>query len=204
MTELKLKDDRKEKSNRAPLSPKLRYNVLRRDGFTCQYCGRTGQERELEIDHLVPVSKGGTNDIGNLQTACKECNRGKLTDEIISQYTDIKIVEKVVYNKPIIDKGMIGLPTDAILEFVEDKAQRIASQKPQTHNDIQNMMNELLYPKAEEHVKKPPTKEYIGFCKERMRTQGEEIKKWSIDKSFPALVLVCNDVIKCSKLSIDA
>lgn len=204
MGELKLRDDRKAKLIRAPLSPRLRFKVLQRDGFTCQYCGRTGQERELEIDHIVPVSKGGTNDIGNLQTACKECNRGKLTDEIISQYTEVKVVEKVVYNKPNNDKGVVGLPSDVILEPIEDKAKRIARQNFGDLNNIKNIMSELLYPEHQDSMKNPPTKKYIEFCKERMRMQGEEIVTWSNDKSFPFLVLVCNDIIECSKLSIDA
>lgn len=91
---LKLIDDRKKQSNRPPLSPKLRYNVLRRDGFTCQYCGRTAQDGLLEIDHIVPIKMGGTNDIDNLQTACKECNRGKYVDEIVSQYVKVDEVKK--------------------------------------------------------------------------------------------------------------
>lgn len=40
-------------------------------------CGATNKETTLEIDHIIPVAKGGTNDISNLQTLCKECNRAK-------------------------------------------------------------------------------------------------------------------------------
>jgi 5-methylcytosine-specific restriction endonuclease McrA len=59
---------------------KLRFLVLERDNFTCQYCGRTpSKDRSviLEIDHIIPKSKGGTDDIDNLITSCKECNLGK-------------------------------------------------------------------------------------------------------------------------------
>lgn len=53
----------------------IRFQVFKRDKFTCQYCGRSGVE--LEVDHINPVANGGTNDIDNLITACKDCNRGK-------------------------------------------------------------------------------------------------------------------------------
>lgn len=43
----------------------------------CQYCGKTPPDVSLEIDHIKPVSKNGTNDINNLITACFDCNRGK-------------------------------------------------------------------------------------------------------------------------------
>jgi len=57
----------------------LRFKVLRRDGFTCQYCGRKAPEVELHVDHRVPWSKVKTHDIDNLVAACRECNLGKGT-----------------------------------------------------------------------------------------------------------------------------
>lgn len=53
----------------------LRDFVFRRDDYTCQYCGQRGGK--LECDHVVPVSRGGANDVANLATACKACNRSK-------------------------------------------------------------------------------------------------------------------------------
>lgn len=70
---------------RKPISPKVRFEVFKRDRFTCRYCGRTTPQVILEIDHIVPVAEGGTNEVENLVTACYECNRGKGTvplDEI--------------------------------------------------------------------------------------------------------------------------
>ena len=51
--------------------------VFKRDKYTCQYCGVSGSEIDLECDHIYPVSKGGTNDITNLTTSCRTCNRKK-------------------------------------------------------------------------------------------------------------------------------
>lgn len=64
---------------RRPMSPKLRLDVLTRDGFCCKLCGRSAKEHgvALEVDHIVPVAQGGENEINNLQTLCEDCNRGK-------------------------------------------------------------------------------------------------------------------------------
>src|SRR3990167_7311576 len=55
----------------------LRFKILLRDNFICQYCGRKAPEVKLEIDHKIPLSKKGTNTPDNLVVACFECNRGK-------------------------------------------------------------------------------------------------------------------------------
>ena len=67
----------KIKQGRSPLPPKLRTAVFKRDKFVCQYCGACGPDVELEVDHIIPVSRGGTDDMKNLKTACFNCNRGK-------------------------------------------------------------------------------------------------------------------------------
>lgn len=72
-----LKREDTEKHNRIPISNKLKHDIWRRDNFTCQYCGRTINKVDLEIDHILPVSKGGTNAPSNLQTLCFDCNRRK-------------------------------------------------------------------------------------------------------------------------------
>lgn len=59
------------------VGPKLRFDVFRRDAFTCQYCGRTPPTVILEIDHFLAVADGGKDEIDNLVTSCWDCNRGK-------------------------------------------------------------------------------------------------------------------------------
>ena len=59
-----------------PVGESLRYEILTRDRV-CQLCGATKEQERLEVDHIVPRSKGGTNDPGNLQVLCAPCNRGK-------------------------------------------------------------------------------------------------------------------------------
>lgn len=59
---------------RKTLSPKLRFQVLERDGFKCVYCGA---KELLEIDHIVPLVQGGSSLVENLQALCHQCNVGK-------------------------------------------------------------------------------------------------------------------------------
>ncbi|MGL4265185.1 MAG: HNH endonuclease [Afipia sp.] len=62
---------------RKSLSKKLRFEVFKRDGFVCQYCGAHPPAVILHVDHIHPVAEGGSNDIDNLITACEPCNLGK-------------------------------------------------------------------------------------------------------------------------------
>ena len=62
---------------RTAVSKKVRFEIFKRDDFTCAYCGSKPPKTVLEVDHILPVSKGGTNALENLITSCFECNRGK-------------------------------------------------------------------------------------------------------------------------------
>lgn len=65
------------KATRKPLGKTIRFSVFRRDKFTCRYCGRNSDTAVLEVDHVIPVSRGGTSEMDNLITSCADCNGGK-------------------------------------------------------------------------------------------------------------------------------
>jgi hypothetical protein len=68
---------------RRAVSVRTRHLVFERDKFRCQDCGASAVTgATLELDHTVPVSKGGSNEISNLRTLCTDCNRGK-SDRIV-------------------------------------------------------------------------------------------------------------------------
>jgi HNH endonuclease len=81
----------------------VRFDVFKRDRFTCVYCGATPPNVLLHVDHVVAVANGGVNGIDNLVTACQPCNLGKS------------------------DK-----PLDAIPASVKDKADEAAEREAQT------------------------------------------------------------------------
>jgi hypothetical protein len=64
-------------AERKSVSTRRRFEIFKRDGFTCQYCGKRPPNTVLHLDHIIPVSKGGDNKTENLITACVDCNLGK-------------------------------------------------------------------------------------------------------------------------------
>lgn len=72
------------------VSRRLRFEVLRRDNYACRYCGATAPEAALTVDHVVPVTLGGSDEPSNLVAACVACNAGKS-----SIAPDASIVENV-------------------------------------------------------------------------------------------------------------
>ena len=77
-------------SKRKSIPKSVRFEVFKRDSFKCQYCGASAPDVILEVDHIVPVAEGGENDMMNLITSCKDCNRGKGKKKL----TDRQTIEK--------------------------------------------------------------------------------------------------------------
>ncbi len=115
--------------SRKSISKKIRFEVFKRDSFTCQYCGKTAPNVVLEVDHIEPVSKGGTNDILNLVTSCFDCNRGK-SDKKLSEHNEL-------------DKQL-----DQLKELNERKNQ--IEMMLQWRQELRDLDNELVEDLAEE------------------------------------------------------
>lgn len=64
---------------RGRVSNEMRRKIYERDNYRCRCCGRSQNEVDLEIDHIVPIAKGGKSTSDNLQTLCTECNKRKGT-----------------------------------------------------------------------------------------------------------------------------
>lgn len=58
-------------------SSAVRMRVMKRDKFQCTYCGVPGTDAELEVDHIIAKSKGGSHHMSNLTTCCRQCNQSK-------------------------------------------------------------------------------------------------------------------------------
>ena len=74
------------------VSPRKRMDVLEKYKFKCAYCGATASDGvTLEVDHVIPVSKGGSNEMDNLQILCKPCNIGKFNRIISFDYDSASV-----------------------------------------------------------------------------------------------------------------
>lgn len=70
------------------ISKRVRFEVLKRDGFRCRYCGATPDQAELRVDHVIPAALGGSDDPSNLATACEPCNTGKTSSNLDDPIVD--------------------------------------------------------------------------------------------------------------------
>jgi hypothetical protein len=99
------------------LSLRKRFAIFNRDRFTCRYCGRKAPDVQLEVDHITPVSAGGSDEPANLTTACFDCNRGKSARRVsTSDYGgywpyDTKIVVDPLDYQPLLPKSFPATAT---------------------------------------------------------------------------------------------
>jgi HNH endonuclease len=111
-----------------PVSTRTRFEVFKRDGFTCQYCGRKPPEALLHVDHIIPRARGGEDESTNLVTACSECNLGKAAVPLgdvrpmVSAESVAELAERVAQSKAYAewtqerraqDAAFLGLVNDA-------------------------------------------------------------------------------------------
>lgn len=82
-------------SKRPAISASVRFDVLKRDRFTCQYCGAGAPDVVLHVDHKEPVAHGGKNHSQNLITACRDCNLGKGSGLLGVSSADRKAIGKI-------------------------------------------------------------------------------------------------------------
>lgn len=122
-------------AKRKPVSKKVRFEVFKRDSFTCQYCGAKAPDATLQVDHILPVAEGGKNDILNLVTSCSDCNQGKgarlLSDDAavkaqINQLEELnerreQIEMMVSWRESLQDINLLAL--EAIQHAIERKSQ---------------------------------------------------------------------------------
>jgi hypothetical protein len=85
------------------INPQLRNEILERNGFTCQHCGagpgdvdpfNPHRKVRLHIDHIVPISQGGTDEKDNLRVLCSACNQGRANVQAPSE-TALNIIAKI-------------------------------------------------------------------------------------------------------------
>ena len=114
-----------------PVSTRTRFEVFKRDDFTCQYCGRKSPEVVLEVDHIIPRSDGGSDDNINLTTSCWDCNRGK---------SDVPLNEVMTGEDPH-DAAMLLLEKKRQLEEYNYLLAEEREQREYDHDDLMDYWN---------------------------------------------------------------
>jgi 5-methylcytosine-specific restriction protein A len=67
-----------DKTPRIKIPTDVREKIFERNNYQCQSCQKIDiTAKSLQIDHIIPLAQGGTNDMSNFQTLCAKCNRGK-------------------------------------------------------------------------------------------------------------------------------
>lgn len=106
------------------ISRRLRFEILRRDGHACRYCGAMAPDAKLTVDHVIPVALGGSDEAANLVTACSECNSGKssiqpdsgLVEDVAADAIRwARALEAAAHNL-LADRELIDALTDRFLE----------------------------------------------------------------------------------------
>lgn len=175
-------------NKRIPISKKQRFEVFKRDNFTCQYCGRMAPDVVLEINHINPISNNGNNDILNLITSCFDCNRGKgkrklsENEEIKKQQEQLKLLnEKRNQLKMMIDwkKELENIENEQVDEIENMFIECETSFTNEGRNKIKNMINKYGFNEVYESSKVSIEQYY------------DENNKESIFKAFNYIIKIC-------------
>lgn len=177
---------------RTPISKKTRFDVFKRDLFKCQYCGNTPPSIILEVDHIIPVSKKGTNDIDNLTTSCFDCNRGKSNRELntLPQTTEEKtkhIEEKeaqyLAYKKLLQKvKKRLNSEIELIENLYTDYFPGYEFNDRFKFGSLKNFIEQIGYNEVEDSLRKACSKIYdeqgaikyfCGICWNKIREGGK-------------------------------
>lgn len=169
------------------IGKRTRFDVFKRDGFACQYCGRTPPAVTLEVDHVHPQASGGTDDITNLLTSCFDCNSGKGARHLDSVPPQVAAQAEILKEK----KEQLDQYNALLTETVNQRQQQIASiakfytdagfpKQEVSRASIQRFLEKLPYPIVYESIieavdafntgwAREPFKYFCGICYRKIR-----------------------------------
>jgi hypothetical protein len=186
-------------TKRKSIPKKTRFEVFKRDSFTCQYCGRKSPDVLLVIDHIEPVSKGGTNNILNFITSCRDCNAGKsnrqladttVLDKRHQQLKELQERKEQIEMMFQWQKGLLDLDEQVITQLSDFWSEQVPGfslnengikelKKLKRKFEVDEIMTAIKIATEQylEHVKGEPTKESVevawkkvgGICTIRRR-----------------------------------
>jgi CRISPR/Cas system Type II protein with McrA/HNH and RuvC-like nuclease domain len=120
---------------------KKRLRIYARDGYSCLKCGA---KEDLTIDHIVPISRGGSDDFQNLQTLCFSCNQKKAADmQYVWWRNPIKyVIEKQTSLVEARLKNYYMEQSRYMRQFFEDNTRnRLLEHRNETRAEVQSALN---------------------------------------------------------------
>ena len=179
-------------TDRKPIAKKIRFEVFKRDSFTCQYCGRMAPDVVLHIDHINPIKNGGDNDILNLTTSCVDCNLGKgarkLTDsqEIQKQQEQLRLLSQKKEQLELMVQWREELLSFSESEVDIAEAEMLKFSEEYTLSDVGRRNTKDLI----KRFSLPAVLDAIAISYPRYNT-GNTIASWN--KAFNALGGICHN-----------
>lgn len=187
------------------MNKKLRFEIFKRDNFTCQYCGRQTPNVVLEVDHIIPRAEGGTDDPNNLITACFDCNRGKgkiklsksaikdnraeETQEMIELEEQIKEYEKAMRSKKAAETRRVNKINKAWLDYSDNKYELNDSGLSTIRNFLRSLTSSEIIEAIEIASKRIPItqieqrfKYFCGICHNRIAQKNGDNSKLLYNK----------------------
>ena len=174
-------------TERKSIPKSVRFEVFKRDKFTCQYCGKSAPEVVLHVDHIQPVSKGGDNSIMNLITACAACNGGKsnkeLSDDTViakqkSQLDELQDRREQLEMMFEWQKGLMNIETDIVTEASSIWSDLVKpfSLTETGLNKLKRLLRIYGFPEVIEAMKLS-TEQYIKYEIETWTPKEESVEK---------------------------
>ncbi len=169
------------------LSKKTRFEIFKRDSFTCQYCGATPPTVVLEVDHIVARARGGADDTDNLVTSCYNCNRGKAAGSLETVPKSLK------------DKAVEVAEREAQLEAYQ---KILSGRRQRLEDDTWQVANILIERFAEEGISRGyflSIKRFIDNLGLDQVIEAMEIavsRKYSTGQAFRYFCGICWNIIR--------
>jgi hypothetical protein len=151
---------------REGVSARLRFEVFKRDGFRCVYCGATPVTGPLHADHVVPVVAGGKNTPSNIVTSCAACNLGKAAVPL-----ERKALAPAIATRADKDHAQQILEYLAIQRDVEAAKAKVAEVLADRWIEIVGPLSEDMYSRLAGHLSRWP----LPKLEEAMRITGRKM-----------------------------
>ena len=181
-------------NKRVALSNKIRFEVFRRDSFKCQYCGKGAPDIVLNVDHINPVSKGGTNEIFNLITSCFECNQGKMARKLDDENEVSKQKKQLdLLNERRVQLDMLLQWKTGLIKNSNDQSAKIGKYLIKKLGATDHVLSDTGKLKIKNFLKKLSPSKLIEFIDETIDQLSDSISYFGItDKTFEIIFTILN------------